>query len=143
MEIKIIEFYPSFITNNRISGTLHIHIPSFGMDMRGIQVYAPKGKYQFFIPTKRQYDPDAKQTIVFPVLDFSDKKVKRDFLLSIATAAVPYIKAKLQKDARWLIPVVPYEKKTLLVWKTPKVPKKDINGNRFSSAKAVWSFKKA
>ena len=68
-EVEIVEFYPD--PKKGFVGTMHIYLPEFLMDVRGILVLRYRGKYFFKLPQNKGTDENGKVSY-YPILSFSD-----------------------------------------------------------------------
>jgi len=88
-EVEVVEFYPEI--NKTCVGTLHIYLPEFLMDIRGVGVMKrEKGKYFFQMPYRKTLDEEGKP-VIYPILNFSDPDLYKSLIVNLRKAAKKYI----------------------------------------------------
>jgi len=93
--IEIVEFYPldSKITDRfrqPIIGTIHIRIKFLDIDIRGIEVYKGKNKYNFQFPWATVVREGER--VRFPLVAFHDKERQRAFMKELNTEGKIFLK---------------------------------------------------
>ena len=83
MKIEFVGFYPSKVRKNYKSplGTCHIYLcEPYNMDIRGILV-SKRGKSTYFLlPVSKGYDEDTGNHVFYPIVAFTDLKIKEEIL---------------------------------------------------------------
>lgn len=86
MKIEFVGFYPNMgkKKDKNILGTCHIYLcDPYNMDIRGVRV-TKRGKSLFFtLPGQWGFDAETKKAVLYPIVCFTDQKVKQaiiDFL---------------------------------------------------------------
>lgn len=94
MKIEFIKFYP--IQNGKIlKGSLHVQLPDFGINLRGIFVSRDnKGRYFFGLP-KRAGRDEAGNEVNIQIFSFLDKEKNRDLINCLRTHGEVFIEAWL------------------------------------------------
>lgn len=96
MEFEIIEFYPrEEIDKQRAVGTLHIHILSLGIEIRGINVFVRKNNIMIVMPKGRYFHEESKTIRYYPIFSMLDKDAYYTFMGKFSTAAKKYVREKL------------------------------------------------
>jgi hypothetical protein len=93
MKIEIVEFY-TFEKDDKkkfLSGSLHIYLIDFHMDIRGIYVTKEKGKWFFKFPDKKEIDPCTKKIVRFPVFSFTEFSKMQEYKKLVIKLGKEYI----------------------------------------------------
>ncbi len=94
MKIEIIEAYPLKTEKNEPDiYSMHIYLPEKDLDIRGITVKFLK-KWIFIMPTKTNWDEEAKARITFPIASFANQKTNQDFRDSLIAEGNKYMQEK-------------------------------------------------
>lgn len=100
MNIEIVEFYP--ITQDRkmtkMSGTLHVYLIDWEMDIRGIYVKKNGKKWIIIMPHQKAFDPKTQKIERYPIISFSDPKKYKEIMENIRKLAVTYIEEKIRNE---------------------------------------------
>jgi len=102
MKIEIVEFYPHRPHKKyKLSGSLHIYLCDLDIDLRGVLVRNTKpDRWLFFLPTLKEYDPEEKKKITFPVFNFTDRAKNREIIDALHKQGIPYIKENFLKKRK-------------------------------------------
>ena len=93
MKIEIVEFYPYIDdpVKGVLRGTLHIYLTDLGMDIRGVFVMKKKHKWFIGLPSKFALDPETKKYVMYPIIEFTDKKKSEELKKEISRLGRAYI----------------------------------------------------
>ena len=93
MNIEIVEFYQSEKNDKTqiLRGTLHIYVPEWDMDIRGISVIKNKSRWLFWMPKKAAFDRETNQKTHYPVIGFANSANHKKLVEAIHEKAVPFI----------------------------------------------------
>jgi hypothetical protein len=104
MELEIVEFYPvkyspkkNITQPEKFIGTLHIYLPKFGMDIRGIAVFRKAKQFFFKLPSHRYVDDETKVRKTYPIINFIKKEDATLFCDLLKKLGNDYVK-KFLKD---------------------------------------------
>lgn len=93
MKIEIIEYYPDIKKKKDVifSGTLHVFLEEFGIDLKGIQVKRTKKGFFINLPS-RWGKLDNGQDCLYPLISFADRRKHKDMVSSIREEARNYLR---------------------------------------------------
>lgn len=99
MEIEIIEAYEiRFKEGDKPKGwSLHIYLPEWEMDVRGIILKKYGGGWFMQMPFLTNYDKEEKKPVRFPLISFLERDKTKDLNQKIKEKAVEYVEKKLKK----------------------------------------------
>lgn len=82
MEIEFLKFYEVSRDDSRghLSGTLHIRLPSIGLNLKGIQVIRKKNYFFISLPSKKGFDKSQNKEVNYMLVLF-DEQGKNEALL--------------------------------------------------------------
>lgn len=98
MNIEIVEAYLIVKKGKRVCWSLHVYIPEYDMDLRGIKVYRRENSWFFQMPYLSNYDHEEKRIVKFPVIGFSEREKSKRLIENIQEKAKIYIEEKLSKE---------------------------------------------
>jgi len=79
MDIEIVEYYPITKNGQKGTGTFHVYVIDYGIDIRGMRLSRNKDVWHILFPTKTTYDNEEKKEVSFPVFQFTDKEKNESF----------------------------------------------------------------
>lgn len=107
-QVEIVEFYPNPVKG--FMGTMHIYLPEFLMDIRGVVVTRNNYGYFFRLPYRRGIDEEGKE-VIFPFIGFSDPTIWDAIISSLQKEGSKYVENVLKEKG---FPVLrPFKKKTV------------------------------
>lgn len=97
MDIEIIEFYleQQDLSKQTLKGTLHIYLPKYDIDLRGVIVSRRKNFWFFGLPSKIGLDHETGQKIKYPIFTFTNSKKTEELLSNIRENGKSYIIKKM------------------------------------------------
>lgn len=97
MDIEIIEFYLEQQDSSKqmLKGTLHIYLPKYDIDIRGVIVSKRKDFWFFGLPSKVGVDQETGQKIKYPIFTFTDNNKMLEFVSNIREKGKSYIIKKM------------------------------------------------
>lgn len=100
MNIRLVAFYKADIKTpiKRLIGTLHVELVDLGIQIRGILVRRQKQKWRFEVPSK--HGMFRGERVRYPIVDFSDKNVKKQLYAELLKQAPAYVEARLKPVVR-------------------------------------------
>lgn len=114
MNIEIVDFFPERITPNTVIGTLHVYLPDYGVDLRGLLVHMTSTALHILAPTKTTYDIKEKKKCTYPIFEIMDIEKKKEFFDFVKALARPVIMAKIKEG----------------VTNRPNTPRRPIKGKK-------------
>lgn len=101
MKYEFVEFYPFVKEKSKnIVGTCHIYVTDMELDIRGILVIQVGRGFLFRMPSRKQFDPEAKKDVNYPVVMFTSEQKLQELWDFLHKNALPEIKKKLQTKKR-------------------------------------------
>ena len=100
-EIEIVEAYrlePTSKNKKSKQFSVHAYIAMYDIDVRGITIQKKSNGWFILMPSKSNYDEEEGKRIYFPVIDFTNPKTKKEFLLQINEKFVEYIAGNPQLE---------------------------------------------
>jgi hypothetical protein len=96
MNIEIVECYQLFETNKKsFSGTVHVYLIDYGIDLRGVFITQYKNKWIVKLPSRTGIDPDTKKEISYPIFSFVDREKTKKMIDDIKNKASKYIEENI------------------------------------------------
>lgn len=97
MQIELKAFYrPDKKTPiKKIFGTLHIALPEFGIELRGIVVRKTNKGFIFEVPSR--HGMNGPEVIRYPIVEFLDRAKKKELYAELAKTANTFILAEAAK----------------------------------------------
>ena len=97
--IEIVEAYEVKEENGKYKHhwSLHVYIPDFGMDYRGIKVIK-KNRWLFLYPERKVLDLETQEFVRFPILSFSNRDTYKRLCKAIEKKGAEYLDKKLIEE---------------------------------------------
>ncbi|MBE3085175.1 MAG: hypothetical protein IMZ64_03030 [Bacteroidetes bacterium] len=99
MGIKVVTLYPQEKTAVRLTGSVHVLIEDYGIDLRDIWVIYERSATSlkdrsFFVtlPRRKGVNPDGTEC-TYPVFQFTDKELQKGVSTAIIEAIKEYVRA--------------------------------------------------
>lgn len=92
MRIEIVEYYP--LADKAVpydTGTLHVYLCDFDVDIRGIGVMFSKGRWYINMPFFTGFDSEKQQAIRYSIFSLTNREKHKELIDLIRTEAVKYI----------------------------------------------------
>lgn len=99
MKIEVVEFYPDMTMRDPYIGTIHVYLPDYEMDIRGIRVATRQERrgYVYHMPQTSNIGEDQKP-VYYPVCHFTNKDKQNEFLKKLHELANAYIDDAIKKN---------------------------------------------
>ena len=99
MEIEIVGFYEinRDDSKNILTGTLHVYLVDYGMDIRGCYVVRKKNGILIFLPSKVGIDEETGKKVQYPCIQFTDPEKNKELLIQIRYKGISYILDEILK----------------------------------------------
>lgn len=94
MKIEIVEFYPIKEEKNITTGTLHIYLCDYDIDLRGVFVSRKNNNWFFKLPVKSAMEGGEK--VQYPVFSFTNRDKYRELIDELRKEGIAYIKNELK-----------------------------------------------
>lgn len=93
MKLQIVEFYEdeNDKKNKKLTGSMHVYLVDYDIDIRGVDVSLDDGKPWITLPSIIRYDKITKQDVRFPVLQFGNRQKTLKLRAALIKAALEYI----------------------------------------------------
>lgn len=101
MNIEVIDFFPYPIQKeeNRTSGTLHVYLIDYEIDIRGIELsFSGNGSLFVKMPAKFGIDHKTKKKVRYPIFAFTSLQKGKDLIQAIKIKAKDFIHKKMLKE---------------------------------------------
>ena len=94
MKVELIEFYQDTQKKkNEITGTAHVYIEDFDLDVRGIYVRKTGNQLWISKPTQKYIDENQK-SCKYPIIDFANRNTDREFIKHVRNELQKYFRKK-------------------------------------------------
>lgn len=95
MNVDFVEFYMNAKEEDGsfFSGSLHIRLQDFGIDIRGIIVIMKDENWSFFLPNKMS-DVEGRK-IRYPIFSFTDREKSKELLRIIIEKGKDFVSEKM------------------------------------------------
>jgi hypothetical protein len=99
MNIEVVEFYvvDTSEDNEILSGTLHVYLIDYDIDLRGIFVSKKKNYWHFTLPYKKAVDGETGAILRYPIFSFANLEKNKDLFTAIRTKGREYIENLLNQ----------------------------------------------
>lgn len=93
MNIEIVGFYALERNDKKqkLTGTMHVYLIDYGIDLRGVYVDKMKERWFFMIPNRTGIDEETKQKVTYPVFTFTDNSKHKEMMKTIREKGKEYI----------------------------------------------------
>ena len=102
LKFEVVEFYPESKKKGQIKGSMHVYVPAWDMDIRGIRCMAIKKEkgdkphYIFRLPEKKALDENGN-IVRFPIISWTNPDMQKRFYAFLQSEGIAYIKKKLKE----------------------------------------------
>lgn len=97
MKVEHVAFYPHEVKNLKTySGSLHVYLIDWDMDLRGIQCFVKKGQLHIKMPFIKTSSSDGNG-LNFPVVDFTNQDRKKNLMDSIKINLKAFLDASIKE----------------------------------------------
>jgi DNA-binding cell septation regulator SpoVG len=99
MKVEVIEFYQDKQPKKSctMSGTMHVYIPDFDLDLRGIVVLKGSKGYMFYLPSRFAIDETGKK-IMYPILSFADTRKHKQLIKDLRIVGIKFIEDRRKES---------------------------------------------
>lgn len=100
-EFEIVEFYPELpfhetAVGAKKLGSLHIYACSIGLDIRGCPALMLKNGFVMVYLPNRQMKNKEGRSVRFPLIDFTDQRMKKECRRFLKEEASPFVKERVR-----------------------------------------------
>lgn len=98
---EIVEFYPEIpfyetVIGAKKLGSVHVYACAIGLDIRGCPALMLKnGHVMVYLPNRQMKNKKGK-IVRFPIIEFTDQKMKKECRRFLIEEASPYVKEKVR-----------------------------------------------
>lgn len=130
MDIEIVDFYrhketyPGYL----ISGTMHIFLIDWKIDLRGMDTFVKydtkQRKYlaSVWLPHRKAYDPDLKKVVRYPTIEFLDQDLKKEIIKKAKYSFIGWLKEN-ENEIFMKFYLSKQKQKKIEDYKKPRFPK--------------------
>lgn len=95
MKVEVIEFYQDKEPKKKctMSGTMHVYLSGFDIDLRGVLVLRNSKGYKFYLPGKLAIDEDGNK-VIYPVLSFGDIRKQKQLIKDIRLEGIKFLEQR-------------------------------------------------
>lgn len=98
MQVEVVEFYPDMTMREPYIGTLHVYLPEYDIDLRGIRIIE-RGKVGFVYHMPEMFTKDNEgKKVRYPIWHFTNKEKQAEFIRILQKEGNPYISKAIQKN---------------------------------------------
>ena len=101
MKIEFVKFYETARDDARehLIGTLHIRLPEFGLNIKGVHVFRKKNDYWFIgLPNRKAFDKTLGKEITYSLILFDEKEKNALLMDSIRSEGRKFVENYLKEN---------------------------------------------
>jgi hypothetical protein len=101
IKFEIVELYIEKVNKATasFSGSLHVYLIDYDIDLRGISIIKKKNHWLVFMPRRTGIDPDTKEKVYYPLLSFTNFEKQKLFLTQLRKELPEFYKEKLELES--------------------------------------------